>query len=68
MRLRNEGRRCIAIAEKELTDGLLRARTGVVIAVIDACRNNLFSSSLHYGVGIERGRRYVAELRVHADV
>jgi tetratricopeptide (TPR) repeat protein len=47
-----------AINENELTNGL-RTRAGIVIAVIDACRNDLFSRSATRSVGNERGLRPV---------
>jgi hypothetical protein len=46
-----------AINENELTDGLRQAHAGIVVAVIDACRNDLFSRAMRRGVGNERGLR-----------
>jgi tetratricopeptide (TPR) repeat protein len=46
-----------AINENELTDGLRQARAGIVVAVIDACRNDLFSRAVRRSVGNERGLR-----------
>jgi hypothetical protein len=46
-----------AIHENELTDGLRQMRAGIVVAVIDACRNDLFSRSVRRG--LERGLRPV---------
>ncbi len=43
--------------ENEFTDGLQRAGAGIVVAVIDACRNDLFSRAVHRAVGNERGLR-----------
>jgi uncharacterized caspase-like protein len=48
-----------AINENELTDGLRQARAGIVVAVIDACRNDLFSHAMSRNVGYERGVRPV---------
>jgi tetratricopeptide (TPR) repeat protein len=48
-----------AISENELTDGLRRARAGIVVAVIDACRNDLFSRAARRAIGNERGLRPV---------
>jgi tetratricopeptide (TPR) repeat protein len=45
------------INENELTDGLRRARAGIVVAVIDACRNDLFSRAARRAIGNERGLR-----------
>jgi tetratricopeptide (TPR) repeat protein len=47
------------INENELTDGLRRARAGIVVAVIDACRNDLFSRATRRAIGNERGLRPV---------
>lgn len=47
-----------AISENELTDGLRKARAGIVVAVIDACRNDLFSKASQRALG-ERGLRPV---------
>jgi hypothetical protein len=46
-----------AINENELTDGLRQARAGIVVAVIDACRNDLFSRAVRRSIGNERGLR-----------
>jgi tetratricopeptide (TPR) repeat protein len=47
-----------AIAENELTDALRQAaRSGVVVAVIDACRNDIFSKATQRTMGNERGLR-----------
>jgi hypothetical protein len=48
-----------AINENELTEGLQRARAGIVVAVIDACRNDLFSRASRRAMGNERGLRPV---------
>jgi tetratricopeptide (TPR) repeat protein len=56
LRLEATARRA-AIKEDELTDGLRRARAGVVVAVIDACRNDLFSRAEGRAIGNERGLR-----------
>jgi hypothetical protein len=48
-----------AVNENELTDGLQRARAGIVVAVIDACRNDLFSRAARRAMGNERGLRPV---------
>jgi tetratricopeptide (TPR) repeat protein len=47
------------VSENELTDGLRRARAGIVVAVIDACRNDLFSRATQRAMGNERGLRPV---------
>jgi hypothetical protein len=47
------------INENELTDGLQRARAGIIVAVIDACRNDLFSRAARRAMGNERGLRPV---------
>jgi hypothetical protein len=44
-----------AISENEFTDGLRQAGAGIVVAVIDACRNDLFSRAVRRTVGSERG-------------
>jgi tetratricopeptide (TPR) repeat protein len=46
-----------AINENEFTDGLQRAGAGIVVAVIDACRNDLFSRGAKRAMGNERGLR-----------
>jgi tetratricopeptide (TPR) repeat protein len=46
-----------AINENEFTDGLQRAGAGIVVAVIDACRNDLFSRGAKRAIGYERGLR-----------
>src|SRR5262249_10064644 len=46
-----------AINENELTDGLRQGRAGIVIAVIDACRNDLFSRAVGRALGNGRGLR-----------
>jgi formylglycine-generating enzyme required for sulfatase activity len=46
-----------AINENELTDALRQSRAGIVIAVIDACRNDLFSRALGRELGNGRGLR-----------
>ena len=48
-----------AINENEFTDGLQRAGAGIVVAVIDACRNDLFSRSAKRALSAERGLRPV---------
>jgi hypothetical protein len=48
-----------AISENELTDGLRRAGAGIVVVVIDACRNDIFSRAVRRAVGNERGLRPV---------
>jgi tetratricopeptide (TPR) repeat protein len=48
-----------AINENEFTDGLQRAGAGIVVAVIDACRNDLFSRGAKRAMGNERGLRPV---------
>jgi tetratricopeptide (TPR) repeat protein len=45
-----------AINENELTNGL-RERAGIVVAVIDACRNDLFSRAVTRAAGDTRGLR-----------
>jgi tetratricopeptide (TPR) repeat protein len=45
------------INENELTDGLRQARAGIVVAVIDACRSDLFSRAAGRAIGNERGLR-----------
>jgi hypothetical protein len=45
----------VAISENELTEGLQRAHAGIVVAVIDACRNDLFSRATRRAIGNERG-------------
>jgi tetratricopeptide (TPR) repeat protein len=47
-----------AISEDELTAGLRKARARIVVAVIDACRNDLFSKASQRALG-ERGLRPV---------
>jgi tetratricopeptide (TPR) repeat protein len=49
--------RRVAISETELTDGLQRAGAGIVVAVIDACRNDLFSRATGRALGNGRGLR-----------
>jgi uncharacterized caspase-like protein len=53
--------RRVAINENELTEGLQRAGAGIVVAVIDACRNDLFSRAVKRAAmgGSERGLRPV---------
>jgi hypothetical protein len=51
--------RRVAINENEFTDGLQRAGAGIVVAVIDACRNDLFSRASRRGMSNERGLRPV---------
>jgi len=52
--------RRVAISENELTEGLRQAGAGIVVAVIDACRNDLFSRAVRRtAVGNERGLRPV---------
>jgi tetratricopeptide (TPR) repeat protein len=46
-----------AISENELTNGLRQARARIVVAVIDACRNDLFSRTALRSVANERGLR-----------
>jgi tetratricopeptide (TPR) repeat protein len=48
-----------AINENEFTDGLRRAGAGIVVAVIDACRNDLFSRAAGRSIGNARGLRPV---------
>jgi hypothetical protein len=45
------------ISESELTDGLRRVHAGIVAAVIDACRNDLFSRAAGRSIGNGRGLR-----------
>jgi hypothetical protein len=45
------------INENELTNGLQQAPAGIVVAVIDACRNDLFSRAAGRAIGNERGLR-----------
>jgi tetratricopeptide (TPR) repeat protein len=47
----------VAVSENELTEGLQRAGAGIVVAVIDACRNDLFSRAVRRAMGNERGLR-----------
>jgi tetratricopeptide (TPR) repeat protein len=47
----------VAINENELTYGLRQAHAGVVVAVIDTCRNDLFSRAVRRALGHERGLR-----------
>jgi tetratricopeptide (TPR) repeat protein len=47
----------VTINENELTNGLRQARAGIVVAVIDACRNDLFSRAAGRAIGNERGLR-----------
>jgi tetratricopeptide (TPR) repeat protein len=51
--------RRVAISENELTEGLRQADAGVVVAVIDACRNDLFSRAVRRAAigSAERGLR-----------
>jgi tetratricopeptide (TPR) repeat protein len=52
--------RRVAISENELTEGLRQAGAGIVVAVIDACRNDLFSRTVRRAIGSnERGLRPV---------
>jgi tetratricopeptide (TPR) repeat protein len=51
--------RRVVISENELTEGLRQAGASVVVAVIDACRNDLFSRAVHRAAmgNNERGLR-----------
>ena len=49
----------LSINENELTDGLRRAHAGIVVAVIDACRNDVFAHATARGLNNERGLRPV---------
>jgi tetratricopeptide (TPR) repeat protein len=43
--------RHVAISERELTEGLRQERAGIIVAVIDACRNDLFTQAMGRALG-----------------